>query len=696
MRNIAGTGLLVMLVTALFSTAAPAEENKEQQGFEAYSLGEIYVSGEKTPVTQEAAITNTITAEDIKATNSKTVAEALSYTPGIRVSTGRKNEPDVSIHGFFGQSRILVLIDGVPYYETKEGKLDLNQFTTDNVAKIEVTKGAASVLYGANAEGGVINIITKKATGKPHFAVNVEGGDVDYYKASVAHGMKAGIFNYWLNYDHRQAHGWRLSDGFKPGEADIIIGKNTSKAVTEDGGTRSQSDYRTDSFWAKFGIEPSANSEYFVNFHYISREKGIPPSVREVRIPSLNRPAFSNFYRFPTYDDWGIDLSGQQKVNDKLALKGKLFYHNHVDELASYPDQNFSNVIATSKFQDYMIGGSLITEFKPVQWNTMRLALNYRGDSHKQRDDVYLPFENFFSFTGSVGIEDEMQLAKNFSLVVGGSYDWFKVTDANSNTIDKATGNLTSQNPLPTGSTTDSFNPMIGAVYTFPDSTKLFASVARKTRFPTLGQLFASASKGGNKDLNSEVAINSTVGVSRAFSDYMWGQLAFFYHDISDFITRTSIGPASPYQNIGQIEVYGIEVDTQFYPMRDLTLRLGYNFNHATDMSKDKVTDLVANVPEHKLDMGVQYTVPITKTRVDLNGILISEVFGQVPVPTNPTQSILSTPGYFFVNARVSQKFLDNFEAYIAINNIFDRNYEAEFGFPGQGRNIFGGVTARF
>ena len=81
-----------------------------------------------------------MTAEEIKARNARTVAEALATTPGIRVSTGRKNEPNVSIHGF-DQSKILVLIDGVPYYETNYGKLDLNQIPTDNIARIEVTKG---------------------------------------------------------------------------------------------------------------------------------------------------------------------------------------------------------------------------------------------------------------------------------------------------------------------------------------------------------------------------------------------------------------------------------------------------------------------------------------------------------------------------------------------------------------------------
>ena len=240
-----------------------------------------------------------------------------------------------------------MLIDGVPYYETKAGILDLNQFTTDNVAKIEVTKGAASVLYGANAEGGVINIITKKGTGKPYFEVNVEGGDVDYFRSSVSHGMKKGIFNYWLNYEHSQAHGWRMSDDFQTRRSEHHHAEKDTQAVTEDGGTPTSRITRTDSFWAKFGVEPSADSEYFINLHYIRREwnTSIGREVR-VRLPSLARPAFSNFYRFPTYDDLGIDLSGQQKVSGTVALKGKVFYHNHVDGLASYPDQTYVNANA--------------------------------------------------------------------------------------------------------------------------------------------------------------------------------------------------------------------------------------------------------------------------------------------------------------------------------------------------------------
>ena len=688
--------LLLTCIYFLLSSAVWAADKEGPGGFETFSLGEMYVTGEKAPLATETTITTVVTAEEIKAANSHTVAEALSFVPGISVFTGTKNEPNVSIRGFFDQRRILVLIDGVPYYETKEGKLDLNQFSTDNVAKIEVTKGAASVLYGANAMGGVINIVTKKAaSAKPFFEVNLEGGQVDYHKESISHGMKTGKFNYWLNYEHRQQHGWRMSGDYEPKLAKITKKPGgTSYAITEDGGTREQSDYTSDSIWAKFGIEPSEGSEYFVNFHYIQKEKGMPPSTTggDKGITVFpNKPAFSQFFRFPEYNDWGLDLSGQQKVTDRLSFKGKLYYHNHTDELVSYSDQTYEQEIATSRYEDYLAGGFLMAEYKPVDWNTARASFNYRGDSHKQRDDAYLPFEDYFSYTGSVGLEDEIHFSKQFSLVAGVSYDWFDVTEAHENNTDKA-GKLTSQDKLATPDTKNSVNPMIGINYLFADSTKLFASVGQKTRFPTLSQLYSGTS--GNQDLEAEKAVNYTAGVSRSFSKYAWGEFALFYHDISDYIMRPS--NIDPYRNVGDIRMYGVEINTEFYPLDALVLKLGYTYNDAADKSDNRVTEHVAYVPEHTFNMGVQYTVPYIKTRLNLNGVAMSNVYCQLPTPSSPADREIQIAGYFVLNGRLTQKVTKNIEVYLAFNNLFDTNYELENGYPTMGRNILGGIIAKF
>ena len=75
--------------------------------------------------------------------------------------------------------------------------------------------------------------------------------------------------------------------------------------------------------------------------------------------------------------------------------------------------------------------------YKLADWDILRMSMHYRGDSHQQRDDDYLPFEDNYAYTGSVGFENEMALLnEKMSLVMGVSYDWFEVDEASSNETD--------------------------------------------------------------------------------------------------------------------------------------------------------------------------------------------------------------------------------------------------------------------
>lgn len=693
--------LRFFIIALLFLTALPfsavwaqqVSPSEEQPEFDVFDLGEIYVTAEQMPASSDVTVTTEITAEEIKATNSRTVAEALTYVPGVFVSGGRKNEPNVQIRGL-SQSRTLILIDGVPYYETNYGKLDLNQIPVDNIAKIEVTKGASSVLYGPNAIAGVINIITKKPAEKPSAEAVLEVGEYATSKVSLTHGMKKGIFNYWLNYSHKESAGWRMSDDYEPKTGTITRRPGTpSQEILEDGGFRNNSDFKADCFWAKMGVEPNSDSEYYLNFHYISREKGVPSSTSGETI-FLSRPEFSGFARITRYDDWGIDLSGQQKLFQQLSVKAKFFYHNHVDDYTSYSAQTFENAIAVSRYQDYLVGGSLTADFRPVTWNIMRFAVHYRGDSHEERNDDYLPFAETFSYTGSVSFENEFNRIKNLSVVAGIGYDWFKVSKAETNVTDRSTRDFIEQRELDEPDMKDEFNPMIGATYKITDSTKLFGSLARKVRFPTLSQLYSSRS--GNTELNAERSINYTLGLSQIFADFANAEVAFFYHDISDFISRDAPGTEGIYRNYAKIELWGIELNGELHPLEDLTLRVGYTYNNATDRSDERVTDNVVFIPEHKVDLGVGYMIPYVKTHIDLTSIFVSDSYNQLPTPQNPDEDTIKTGDYFIINSRISKIFMKRYEAYLAINNILDSDYESEDGYPGQGRNFYVGLAARF
>jgi iron complex outermembrane receptor protein len=686
-----------ILVFILFSfNASLAEEFMQREaaaGFETFDLGEIYVTAEKMPASKEVTVTTEITAEEIKATNSRTVAEALTYVPGVIVSVGRKNEPNVQIRGL-DQSRTLILIDGVPYYETNFGKLDLNQIPADNVAKIEITKGAASVLYGPNALAGVINIITKKPAKKLSFDTLAEIGENGTYKLSLSNGMKSGIFNYWLNYSHDESDGWRMSDDFVPREGTLKYRPGSTLHPTfEDGGFRNNSDFNRDSFWAKFGMEPK-DGEYYINFHYINREKGMPPNIDSNSVFQYPDNQYSQLARITRYDDWGIDLSGQQKVFEQLILKGKLFYHNHVDDYTSFSDTDFQNAYAVSRFKDYFIGGSITTDYRPVDWDIVRLSFVYRGDSHKERDLPIYPFAEVFSYTGSVGLENEFNKVKNLSVVIGASYDWFKVTDAKGDIIDEDTGNFLGHEKVKRPDTMDELNPMIGAIYTFSDSTRIFGSVAKKIRFPLLQYLFFGSSS--NPDLNAEKSINYTLGISRVFNNIITAQFAFFYHDISDYITRDTSDPLNRYLNFQKVSLTGFELTGEITPMSDLSITAGYTYNNARNRSDERLTDHLFYIPENKLDLGIHYTVPYIKTLIDLTAIYVDNAYSSLPYPGHEDNEIEQTSDYFIMNARISKTFLKNYEAYLAVNNIFDTNYEPETGYPAPGRNFYVGVSAKF
>jgi iron complex outermembrane receptor protein len=684
-----------IVIALLMGLMVPTAWAEEELGAAVYNLGEMVVTGDK-PGVKDMAITNEITAEEIKATNAKTVAEALQYVPGIVVTTGVKNQPNISMHGF-DSSKILILIDGIPYYETNYGKLDLNKIPASVVSKIEVIKGAPSVLYGTNSEAGVINIITKQGTEKPWAEANVAFGEHDTHIAEVSHGAQFGALNYWLSFSRQHTLGWRMSDDYDVHEGGYYKWKKINgdkvktldhKEIIEDGGFRDNSDYTTNALWTRVGLVRDEESQYFATFHYIDAEHGMPANVDEVMVQKTFSKGFG---RDDNDIDWGIDLSGKQKITDIFTLRGKLFYHNHEDEYVSYNNAtSYEEEIARSRYKDYMTGGSLIADLDLLEWYTARFSGHYRGDSHKERDTCDDPYAESFSYTGSVGMENEFRPVEGLTAILGASYDWFDVTKAEEN----KDGDII-DNDKP--DQLEEFNPMIGASYEFEDTTRLFASIARKTRFPTLSQLYSS--KSGNTDLDAEHSINYSLGVTRTMIDWLDVSLEGFYNDVSNWITRDyntdGSGGMGQYKNEGDVELSGVEVGFKAYPIEDLTLNLTYTYTHARSHNDDAPSDKILDVPEHKVDMGVDYLIPVITTKLHIQGLYMGESYSEVPTAQDPDVDEEKLHDYFILNGRLSKHFLEYFEGYVEVNNIFDKDYYSEESFPGRGRSFMVGISAK-
>jgi outer membrane receptor protein involved in Fe transport len=443
-----------------------------------------------------------------------------------------------------------------------------------------------------------------------------------------------------------------------------------------------------DSVWAKVGIEPSPGSEYFINMNYTSANFGAPASLLSDQIfPS--QPAFSQLWTWPAYNNWGADLSGQQKVNDWITLKGKLFYHYHEDVGDFFYDPALTQEIARSTYKDNTMGGNVLDEMNLSSIDTLRASFLYRRDDHQQTAATYLPFQEAVSYTGSFGVEDQFDPIKPLSIVAGVAYDWCHVTKSNQDETNKA-GDFTGFQDLKTPSA-NRVDPMLGATYTFDDKTKLFASWAEKIRFPTLTQLY-SGNFGGNTNLKPEKTDNYVAGASRPITQYATAEASFFVHDVTDMINRNAPSPIAQYLNYGRIFIWGSEVSGQIFPMKDLSFGIGYTYTNATDESPNTPTRRVDYVPTSKVDLTGKYLIPTVLVQTDFTATYVGRMWNQLPSEGSPSTPALRTGDYFIVGARISRVFYDHLEAYFFVQNLFDKNYEEQIGFPAPGRMLFGGV----
>ena len=148
MKTIVSILLLISCHGLIWCANARADEADSTKGdLPVYYLGEVMVVGERTQRPPTAI--SEITAKAIEDRGATTAGEALSSVPGVWVSTGYKNSTEIKLRGF-SSKHVLTLVDGRPVNLPYYGELDLATLPVSNISKINVIKGPAASLYGAN------------------------------------------------------------------------------------------------------------------------------------------------------------------------------------------------------------------------------------------------------------------------------------------------------------------------------------------------------------------------------------------------------------------------------------------------------------------------------------------------------------------------------------------------------------------
>jgi vitamin B12 transporter len=164
----------------------------------------------ETPVDEVSGTILVVSAEEIEEKQARTVADALSGLPGIDLvrQGGPGKSSSVLLRG--GNTRFtLVMIDGVEVNDPSnpERTFDFAHFPTGDIERIEVLFGPQSTLYGSDAIGGVINIITRKAQGQPHLTAELETGSFKTFRKSAALKGRSGNVRWSLSADHVDSEG---------------------------------------------------------------------------------------------------------------------------------------------------------------------------------------------------------------------------------------------------------------------------------------------------------------------------------------------------------------------------------------------------------------------------------------------------------------------------------------------------------
>lgn len=560
------------------------------QAAETYKSEDVVVTASR--VEQQLADVNmsvsVITSEQIQQdAGATTIADLLESTvPGIRVNNdGGQGIDRIKIRGE-NSFRTVVMIDGQRISEQKSMSGVPLLIDPSQVERIEVIRGPASVLYGSDAIGGAINIITKKGGTKP-----IEG--------SVSIGFNS-------------------SNNGKDGSAQIYGGTNDWKyrigaaASANDNldtplGEMPNTDSKTKSANAflSYDIDPNKTVGVSFNYHdleFMSADYTSPGFY--VDVPEWERMRGAAFAEFKNISENFVRLR-----LDTAIESNKKQMQNHVVMFGPYMLDNFAdNKLTTSSFNaqtDWQIGNAhyLIAgyEFSHDNLEAKSEAVGKVPSIVPGVGMVPTSYNKAEKYDGyqmrhAVFATMETTLAEDWVFNYGARYTWI----SNDIDIHNELAGIKDHRDGNDGKVV--FN--VGASYKGFENLALRANWSQGYRYPLLQELYIDTSMGSmgttyaNPDLKPETSDNFEIG-ARYSSGIIRVDAAIFYSDADDYITTVAIDENnSRYTNVGKAKTIGFELDAgvqlgDFEPYTVLTiLRREYEENgvETTKTGTPKVT----------------------------------------------------------------------------------------------------------
>lgn len=612
------------------------------------TLDEVVVTANKLAQKQSTTgkVISVINKEQLEKSAGRTLGQVLNEQAGITIpgALNAMGSPQtLSVRGA-GPGRTLVLVDGIPAFDPSliNSEFDLNLMSLNNIERIEIARGAQSTLYGSDAIGGVVNIITTNNKTQKPFNVKATAayGNLNTFRGNLQVNGKAKKLSYSARYA-------RLStDGFS-----AATDKDGNKNFDDDGYSG-----HAMSASAQYQLTDGLTLNGFVqrNLYKADVDGGVFTDDRDFTIDNKNTMAGTGI----RFKKGKFSLVANYQYSD--IARNYLNDSGHVSGFSKYVTDDY---FGKNQFAELYSSIALGKGF------TALFGADYRFSSMNSQ---YYSLSSFGPYTSNFNDTSVNQFAVYGSIIY------------NRNRLNIELGSRINSHQQYGTNATYTFNPS----YKLNDQWRVFGSVATGFKAPSLYQLYASF---GNKDLNPEKGTTYEAGIQYGKGNFS-SRLVYFHRDINNGIDFDNI--KFSYFNINQQTVDGLEWETTWKPLNMLTISGNYTLLLAEEKTQSRITtkDTTYNYllrrPKHNLNLSA--TVNITdKLSAGLTGKYVSERFdaGGYRVAD------VKMDGYFLLNAYTSFQFNPKIRVFADMQNVFNTTIVDVRGYNGIPLLINAGIT---
>jgi vitamin B12 transporter len=606
-----------------------------------------------TPAGEVANTITVIDGEEIERRQLRSVGDALQGVSSLSVI--RDGGPGKSISVFSRgteANHTLVLIDGVEMNDpsTPDGRFDFSDLLIDNVERIEVLHGPQSGLYGSDAIGAVINIVTRKGEGAPTVSAAVEGGSFKTLSQYTRFSGGTDLYNYAFNFQHLSTEG-----------ITALQEPRFSSAGRSD-----RDAYENYTATTRLGLTPFEWIDLNASARYIRTRNELDLNSTTVADDADSRARSEKLY-----------------VNGEMRLR----------PIGHWTEHRFA-VTRTD-----------ITRRNLDDQDSVNTAdfLRSRNEGYKEKLELQNDLHWMPGQTLTVGIESEREsiVTKHSSLSAWGFFNQAAEEDVRTKSLyiqeqfalfSRLFGSL--------GLRIDD-NESFGTAHTYrtaaaylhPETgTKIKGSYATGFKAPALFELFGTSVSAfsafrGNPDLQPERSHGWEVGFEQMLLDDLLNfGLTYYENNINNLIAFTS--DFSSNENIGAAKTRGYEAFVSAEVTDNVTAAVNYAYTRAEDVAKNE--DLLRR-PIHKFSGNLTW-----KARDDLTLVVEATHVGKRWDTDAALGGRIRRGGYTVANLKGRYRIDENFELFGRIENALARRYLEPDGFEQPGRAGYLGVKATY